>query len=738
MFANNFATPLSLSVIFVLVAWYPPYLSTTFKGKVVFENNSGVTGGGIYIAGNVTLDIADNACLSFINNNAIYGGAIYVGSSHKVIRGCFISGAKGMFVQGNTATIGPVIYSAINSCALYCQDLTNIASPPTSLSGDTSVTVFPGQTIMLNMTVTDCYGNNTACEADALLTCGYGTCSKYGIGLEGSPTSFLTSGLINTGLSINSAHDAQPSTTPSLIFTCKASTKILSITKGVMVVIDRCPVGLVLESQKCVCTDINGNKAFACSNSSGKACVRRGYWYGIVNGIITVSQCHDLFCDLSASRSVCPSDVVPDSTNYILLDQSLDDQCLDGHGGPLCTGCAEGKVATYDILQCISTHRCEAWHPYIIILLYIVCPLTIGVLLLFVIQLKLGIGSGYLYGPIFYLAVLNRIPLDVSAPMSVFISVVTEGVLLNMKVLGFIPLCFFNISPLYIRCFKLLPPLVILLLVLFIAKCAPRLFQRLFRKLPTEGICSLIVISFWSLASTSIEIITPVYLSQVTGARVYFSPDLAYLSTGGHIAVWIVATLILIMLCGVTILLMISPFVSTFHRIKPILDEFQSCYKDQYRWYGGVYFVSWIVLQALLIVPDYLIFQTLLLMLTVAQISILPYCRRWLNIMNTVLLIGLLFTSSLTLAADNSNEKTVLVYLSVLVPLVYLAVGTLVIVLIRVGVVSRIKRHLVSLWREMRRRTTTQAPQRSRVREIQCYVPEEREPLIGMLQDDEQ
>ena len=507
-----------------------------------------------------------------------------------------------------------------------------------------------------------------------------------------------------------------------------------------MVTIITCPLGLVLKSRKCVCeSDISDSKAFACSSSLGKSCVKKGYWYGIVNGIVTVSQCHNLFCDFSTSirRSVCPTDVVPDSTSYVLLDQSLDDQCADGHGGPLCTGCTEGKVPTYDVLQCISADHCRVWHPYVMMLLYVLCPLTIGTLLLFVIQFKLGIGSGYLYGPIFYLAVLNRMPLNISGSITILISTVTDSVLLNMRVLGFIPLCFFRgVSPMYIRCLKLLPPLVVLLLVLFVAKCAPRLFQRLFRKLPTEGICSLIVISFWSLASTSVEIVTPVHLSGI-GYRVYFSPDLVYLKTGGHIIVWTVATIILMFLCGVTIVLMVSPFISTLHRIKPLLDELQSCYKDQYRWYGGVYFVSWIVLQALLIVLDYLVFQTLIMMLTVAQISLLPYCRRWLNIMNTILLVSLLFTSSLVLVDDNGKEKTVLVHLSVLIPLLYLAVGTVTLVLVRIGVLHRIKQYFVSLWRKRRqRRTTSQGLRSPVVREIQCYAPNEREPLIAVLQGD--
>ena len=70
---------------------------------------------------------------------------------------------------------------------------------------------------------------------------------------------------------------------------------------------------------------------------------------------------------------------------------------------------------------------------------------------------------------------LSRIPLDFDTALDTFVSVVTESFLLNMKMLGFIPLCFFftSLSPLLIRCFKLVPPVVMLMLVVFVAKCAP-------------------------------------------------------------------------------------------------------------------------------------------------------------------------------------------------------------------------------------------------------------------------
>ena len=337
---------------------------------------------------------------------------------------------------------------------------------------------------------------------------------------------------------------------------------------------------------------------------------------------------------------------------------------------------------------------------------------------------------------------LSRIPLDFDTALDTFVSVVTESFLLNMKMLGFIPLCFFtSLSPLLIRCFKLVPPVVMLMLVVFVAKCAPQLFQRLFRKLPTEGICFLVLVSFWSLATTCIEIITPVYLSGIDEARVYFSPDLVYFHAGQHIALCIIAIAILIILGCVIVVLSVSPFIPTFHHLKPLLDEFQSCYMDNCRWYGGVYLISWIILEVLSIIRshDYLIFQTVLAILTVVHFSVQPYCRKWLNITDGFLLVSLNFTTSLTLGSDLITERVVLVYLSILIPLTYIVLGVIAILLDRCGMLSKMRKLTLAqlkVWKKRHQIHTIQDPGTIPYMK-QRVEPLDRDSLIGILQEEE-
>ena len=148
----------------------------------------------------------------------------------------------------------------------------------------------------------------------------------------------------------------------------------------------------------------------------------------------TVSQCVHLFCNYSGSA--CPSSVSPGTLNYVLLGSYQDDQCLDGHGGTLCTGCAHNKLPTYGALQCIDSDKCAKWHPYVLLFLNTLIPFIYGVFLMIAVRLKLSIGSGYLYGPLFYLAVLNLMPFSSYATLNTVVSSFVATFLLQFQILG--------------------------------------------------------------------------------------------------------------------------------------------------------------------------------------------------------------------------------------------------------------------------------------------------------------
>ena len=668
-------------------------INAAITGDILISNNEGITGGGMYIGGNSSrITIAPNVTVSIIDNIAIYGGAVYVSQPFCFVDENYRDGS--IIFDNNHATYGAVIYSSFN----WCDDCvaipsSNIVSLPTNVlfNNDNTTSVFPGQTIVGSMTFIDCFGNSSLCPTRHDLWCNGETCKNYG--LRGPSTIFLSNGFLNTQLSVvvNSQVFTDGDNLLQLQLVCTSLEYDLPLALTINISLLNCPLGFAFDSftGQCECAKSVGRN-FICLKDVGVSCVREGYWYSNTSG--TVSPCVHLFCDY---REICPSVA---STNYVKLGRSEDDQCFDGHGGTLCTGCAHNKLPTYGALQCIDSDKCAKWHPYVLLLFNTVIPFIDGVFLMIIVKLKVTIGSGYLYGPLFYLAVLNLIPLSSYSILSTIVSLYISTLLLKVQALGYIPWCFFDtFSLLTSKCFELIAPsvvAVVLLLTVYLARCSPKIFGRI-QKSPLQAMCLLMLVTFWSLASTAISIITPVYLSEANGTslRVHLQPDLPYLS-GVHIPLWIVSLMILLVLYTVIVVLSLS----NFHRLKPVFDEFRSCYKDCYRWYGGVYFIIWTILQALIISSNYRIFQTLIIVLAVTHCLLQPYCKKWLNIVDGLLLCHLCMTSCLMLGDTRINSSDsmvtmVLVYMSVMVSLCLISLGIVSIVLVRFGLMSKLMQH---------------------------------------------
>ena len=131
-----------------------------------------------------------------------------------------------------------------------------------------------------------------------------------------------------------------------------------------------------------------------------------------------------------------------------------------------------------------------------------------------------------------------------------------------------------------------------------VARKCPKLLEFL-QESPVQSICLLLYLSFWSLTETSITIFYPTSLQTDNT-----SMGKAYVLTTGHCLFYrytlIVATLVFVLLVfPFTFFLACSHFLArkfNLLRIKPLMDEFQSCYKPRYRWYSATYIIAWICL----------------------------------------------------------------------------------------------------------------------------------------------
>ena len=82
-------------------------------------------------------------------------------------------------------------------------------------------------------------------------------------------------------------------------------------------------------------------------------------------------------------------------------------------------------------------------------------------------------------------------------------------------------------------------------------------------------------------------------------------------------------------------------------RLKPILDEFQACYRPECRWFAGFYFLARQLMFLASIIPQQDLPQSNLALQCLSVIILLihaifqPYKRKWLNLLDTIFLIDI-------------------------------------------------------------------------------------------------
>ena len=92
---------------------------------------------------------------------------------------------------------------------------------------------------------------------------------------------------------------------------------------------------------------------------------------------------------------------------------------------------------------------------------------------------------------------------------------------------------------------------------------------------------------------------------------------------------------------GLPLLLLLEPFLNhkiNFSKIKPILDQFQGCYKDKYRCLAAYYMICRAVIMVIIVAnpSNYVSIQfslaTTLILLTSIQLTLRPYASDVINI----------------------------------------------------------------------------------------------------------
>ena len=677
----------------------------SLSGTLTFSENIGLLGGACAFQ-NVIIDLSSSPEVVFDRNHAVLGGAMYLVYSSMANTTC--DEAKVEFIDNTAATAGDAIffatdpYTIINTTRcdwlvnLNKNNVSSLAKTLISSSMQQNLTIFPGQNIVLNVTIVDYFGSPSSCTANVNILCDESMykCFKKQIQLNGpsvvviaqSPGTNYTK--VNTNIVLSSPENVSD-TKVLMVLTCR-NTGFTKLKINLNII--PCPFGFVYnyDQSVCKCTNFQSD-GFICSEELGLACASLNYWYGpvyidrahnvTVNGF---GRCFFPECINMNSNNQCPQSM-NNKGKYFLLNST--NQCSPERGGVLCRGCAKGFHFTFTSTICVSGD-CLWWQPLLVILISLSIHIFVAVLALFLVRFKLGVGSGFLYGPMLFLAVINILPFNGSSNyiyLHKTVSIIASIPLMNLEVFGFIPWCFCpSLARIYNYSLRYLGPMVVLL-VMSIAAAISRWGPtsiRWWRGSPIRAICILILLSFWSLVDTSMRILRYhqiTYLINGTNAQDYFvvslQPDMKYFSQQ-HLPVAIPALLVLIVMATplVTILLFSSLFSKwvNLHRIKPFLDEFQSCYKDRCRWFSVIFFTIWIIITCFYSNAAFM--QTLFAIVLSLHVLLQPYQSKVLNVTDTLLLVNInVLQAIMQSKVATSTEAVVIVHLITIGTLVCLA-----------------------------------------------------------------
>ena len=669
--------------------------SIMFGGNsfVSFINNTALhDGGAIYCSDNSYFLLLSDASISFYFNVANdNGGAIYLLFKESSIN----FNSSNIHFKENTAGIiqNSVYINVVRPCDKNClfYDINInmqkylfttsphkliLYNPAKCINGnDTDCDTYYINNIMLGQDITfdacvlDYYDQPTE-AAQFLIT---GTKHQF-YNINGSKHITIScdhtiQGIIITG-NQHSSNSYNYSMTISLYVPRASESKIISV--RLTVELSQCHPGFWYSNQSQQCECYETENIISCSGSNST--IKRGYWFGIVNGKSTVTSCPNDYCDFTCCEI----------TNGIYhLSPVRANQCKPHRSGTACGDCDKGYSLSFDSPDCVEVSKCTIGQAVLIIALSLLYWTAVVVAVFVMAYFKVTVGS--LYAIIHYYSIVDILLSQVlftSNGLHTTVNIISTLAKLTPQFLG--QLCLVqSMSGIDQQFIHYVHPTVILLILIMVIKLARR--SRRVSSFVNTGvyfICFILLLSYTLVATTSLLLMRPLKFIDVDKIYTYLSPDIEYFN-GRHLVYGIVAIVFMIVfVVGFPLLLLLEPFLNSkinFFKVKPLLDQFQGCYKDKYRCFAGYYMLCRLVIILLVIVKisDDFINQYILIsscaLMQLIHVLVQPYISTFLNVFDGIILQLIVIISGLSVVelADYNDESFVLVvtYLLVILPL---------------------------------------------------------------------
>ena len=660
--------------------------------SMIFSNNTALRkGGALYLKANFYMEYKNSSKLIFYNNSVEdHGGAAYCELDEQSLikfnttdiifnKNNARFGGNPIFVKvpklWNTSQLqSNVVGSNKNNSKFLTTSPNNLilhspTKPIDDINGVRSYymqNIMLGQEIVIDACVLD-YFNQTGNVVPFLISTDNCTdingCQDYYLDGQNmisiSCTKFQDISLIGKKILPNRAKNYSIALTSH--FSRDSEWKRLMV--KVIIELVPCHPGFWYNNHKCECFSAGG--VISCSGSN--SAIKRGYWFGIVDEKPTVTSCPFGYCNFSCCET---------TTGFNNLSPQRSNQCGSHRSGTACGSCEDGYTLSFDSIECVDVNKCTTGQAVLVTVLTVIY--WIAVVLVVFIMMYYQIGIQYLYGITYYYSMIDILLLPTaftSQTLYTAISVMSSFAKIIPQFLGRLCLTdgLIGIDQQFIHYTHPLAVSFILVIICLVARCSTT-FSAFISKGIIQALCFLLLLSYTSIATTSLLLIRPLTFYDVDKVYTYLSPELEYFH-GRHLLYTIIAIIcIIVIVVGLPLLLLLEPFLNrkiNFVRIKPLLDQFQGCYKDRYRSFSAYYMICRQVLIVMVIINSSDDFTSRYLLVTactfIALIHLLirPYASKLLNVLDGIILQLMILVVGIS-PVDNFNSQLSVVISSIL------------------------------------------------------------------------
>ncbi len=428
----------------------------------------------------------------------------------------------------------------------------------------------------------------------------------------------------------------------TLLGTPKSST-ILSITANTTILkfnvsLELCPPGFVPvnETNTCNCSVTSYVGITFCNNITFEAFVSDSYWMGYRsdNSTCDNSTCENKLlsslcrnCRSSCRRNPC---ILPNSTDASSKDYD-EIMCSSNRTGFLCARCIENHSVFFHsrYFTCFPNHLCSmGWFFF---LLSEILPITIVFICVLFFNIKLT--SGAIQGFILYVQIFDSLRLSAHGYIKFqkytlcvlhYLELMYSMLNLDFFVHDKLSFCLWegasSLSIIAIKYVTIAYSLILVIIVIILLdKCCnrvQRMHSRIHKTTVIHGLSSFLILCYFQCTKVSLLILTPATVYEenmkVESRVVFYDGTMTFLKGKHQAYAFPVLILVSPLILLPPFLLFIYPLcykvfsvlriqeskftrfickVFPLENFKPYFDSFQSCFKDEYRYFAGLYFL---------------------------------------------------------------------------------------------------------------------------------------------------